>query len=395
MKKALFALTILAAFAFASVSCEKEPIPTPPIITPDPEPEPEPEPEPKTPAEIEDSLYQTINQNLEVPKLVFPAPANEYFRKIAYFPSYRAVDASGMPDSVLDHLDIGCFAFATFDANGAITVAVPAKLPVLVSRMHAKGKKVMLSFKGTSSAVMGELVSTREGRKKVVSALLSTIRQYSLDGVDNDWEYPSTTKTAANGLTTAKGNLYLMTELSNELHRIAAGNKLVTMATTSGKYAGSYRDAILDELMPALDWINVMTYDDYSTSVAGQNHASWTYFANSFNYWTVTRAFDKKKVVMGLPCYGRASGITQSGTTMGFATILGQGGDPDKDEAEVTVNNSNYSGTYTIYYNGRTTIAKKAKYCLDNGCGGYMFWEAGQDIHDDRSLIKAAYDAVQ
>ena len=56
--------------------------------------------------------------------------------------------------------------------------------------------------------------------------------------------------------------------------------------------------------------------------------------------------------------------------------------EPDVDE----VNN--------IYFNGIDTIKQKTTYVVENGYGGIMIWEVGQDTTDETSLLKAIGDAM-
>lgn len=347
------AIALLLLFAFSSCS-EKE------------DPEPEIDPEEYSKAE-----------------LLYPAPKNGSFQKIAYFPDYRNFDPVSIPDETLKMLDVACFAFATIQPDNTAKIGDSGQLMVLVNRCHKLGVKVLLSLSGDSELFrkMTGLKSTRAIFEKSVMDIVS---RYNLDGVDNDWEYPSSASTSA------VGNLNLMREFSNLLHADGS-EKLLTMAITPGKYEGSYSDGILNDVFDCVDWFNVMVYDDFSTKVAGINHSPFSLMEIAYEYWVNKRRLPKEKFVGGLPCYGRPSGMTQSGTVKTYSSILDQGGDPDADEA--VVSSTNYP-SYTIYYNGRPTIRKKVAYCLEKGVGGYFFWEAGQDKCDDRSLIKAAYEEV-
>lgn len=359
---------------------EKLPLPKPDDPTPD---------KPDNPGDNPGSGDEipTVDESLEIPQLVFPAPVNTSFQRVAYFPSYRSPAASAIGDATLNSLTVACYAFAPIGSNYTVTLEQPERAKTLIQRCHAKGLKVVLSFNGTS-ATFKSMVSTRANRKIFIDSVMKLVDTYGFDGVDNDWEYPSA------GDASAQGNMYLMKELSNKLHHPSVG-KLLTAAITPGKYAGNVRNGILDEVFDCVDWFNVMCYDDYSTSSEGVNHASYELLTNSYNYWVGTRKLDKSKYVGGIPCYGRPSGITQTGTALGYASILSQGGSPDSDTA--VVKSSSYeNGTvsYTILYNGRQMVRSKVRFMLDKKAGGYMFWEAGQDTNDERSLIRTAKAVV-
>jgi hypothetical protein len=99
----------------------------------------------------------------------------------------------------------------------------------------------------------------------------------------------------------------------------------------------------------------------------------------------------KQKAVLGVPAYGRPSGITQTNTVLTYATIIGQGGSPQSDSATVTA--SGWPSPFTIYYNGQPTVKKKAM-LAKSMANGVMMWEKGQDTHDGTSLLKAMCDTL-
>jgi GH18 family chitinase len=109
------------------------------------------------------------------------------------------------------------------------------------------------------------------------------------------------------------------------------------------------------------------------------------------NYWLVTRGMPKAKFVLGLPAYGRPSGITQTNTVLAYSSILTAGGSSSSDSAVVT--SSGWPTPYTVYYNGQPTIKKKAILARQQAAG-IMMWEMGQDTHDATSLLKAACDTI-
>lgn len=324
--------------------------------------------------EINSSFTLTVHQ-------VYLAPENKKFQKVAYFPSYRTLTADGIPDSKLKMVDVACFAFATINSDYTLTVQEPAKLSALVARCKANGVKVLISLNGTHSTYAA-MTSSDASRATFINSLRNIVNTYNLDGVDNDWEYP---KTSDNSST---GNTALMRELSIWLHDPAV-SKLLTMAITPGKYAGSIRDGIQDECFNYVDWFNVMVYDDYSETKEGMHHSSYELMLESVNYWCGVRGLPLCKFVVGLPAYGVPSGIVRSGNTRDYNGIVREGGSCMEDVATITsIKNPT---PYPIYYNGIKTIRAKTRYALGNKLGGIMFWEVAGDRHDDLSLIGAAY----
>ena len=99
-----------------------------------------------------------------------------------------------------------------------------------------------------------------------------------------------------------------------------------------------------------------------------------------------------KVAVLVFPAYDRASGISQTGTTMSYRTILTDGGSSQKDSA-VIKSNSAFPGGYTIYYNGQPTVKLKTMLAKQRA-NGVMMWEKWHDAPDANSLLKAACDTI-
>jgi GH18 family chitinase len=226
------------------------------------------------------------------------------------------------------------------------------------------------------------MAASPSGRTSFIRDIMTIVRAQQLDGVDMDWEFPSTSDGTDVTFTA------LMKELADSLHR--DGRYYLSCAITAGKYAGGYRDAIRNELFPVVDFFNIMAYDDFSTTVPFRHHSDFALAQTCLQYWITTRGLPAAKAVLGVPSYGRPSGITQSNTVLSYRNILSQGGNAQLDSAVVS---SGSFTNYTIYYNGQFTVKRKAKLAKDIA-GGVMFWEKWQDAPDANSLLKAACDTV-
>lgn len=307
------------------------------------------------------------------------APPPFGFYVVGYFPSYR--DPAAVPDVKFRMCNVINYAFANVTTSGGLSISDPARLAVVAAKAKTNGARIMLSISGAHNDFKN-MAASATGRTSFVIQLMSAVRQYSLNGIDMDWEFPRTDDGTDATYT------QLMKELSDSCHRGA--RYYLTAAITAGKYAGAIRDAIRSELFTYVDWFNIMAYDDFNTSVPYIQHSPYTLAQTCLNYWITTRGMPAAKAVLGLPAYGRPSGITQTGTTLTYSGILGQGGNPQSDSAVVT------AGTftnYTIYYNGQYTIKRKAM-LAKTMANGVMLWEKGQDTHDNTSLLKAACDTV-
>ncbi|HEX6181752.1 MAG TPA: glycoside hydrolase family 18 protein [Chitinophagaceae bacterium] len=314
------------------------------------------------------------------PPVPITPPPDFGFKVVGYFPSYR--DPASVPDVKFRMTNVVNYAFGTVNSTGGLVIGSPSTFNTVIARAKANNAKIFLSING-SHADFTALASTAQTRTSFVIVVMNTIRTHQLHGVDMDWEFPRTSDGTDITYTA------LMKELSDSCHR--GGKYYLTAAITAGKYAGSIRDAIKTELFNYVDWFNIMAYDDFNTSVPYRHHSDLVLAQTCMDYWVTTRGMPKAKAVLGIPAYGRPSGITQTNTVLSYGQILSQGGSALSDSAIVTA--SGYPSPYTIYYNGQPTVKKKAMLAKANG-NGVMMWEKWHDTHDGTSLLRAICDTI-
>lgn len=312
-----------------------------------------------------------------------PSPFGYYV--VGYLPSYRNI--ADIPDVKFRMTNVVVYAF--YAVNGAGVLAAPSSpastLAAVATKARTNNAKIFVGINdgsGDGKTNFKNMAATAAGRNNFIKSVMNVVRQNNLDGVDMDWEFPTTSDGTDITFTA------MMKELSDSLHR--DGRYYLSTAITAGKYAGGIRDAIRNELFPYVDFFNIMAYDDFSTTTPYRQHSDYALAQTCLNYWITTRSMPAAKAVLGLPAYGRPSGITQSGTILTYKTILTQGGNPLLDSAIVTAGGFT---NYTIYYNGQYTIKRKAKLAKDIA-NGVMLWEKWQDAADGNSLLKAACDTI-
>jgi chitinase len=316
--------------------------------------------------------------------IVIQAPAAFGFYVVGYFPSYRTL--SEVPDVKFRMCNVVNYAFFGVNSSGTLTVNNPTLVPQVVTKSKANNAKVFVAINddsGDGKTNFKNMAATEAGRNNFIKDVMAKVRLFGFDGVDVDWEFP-TTADGTDVTFTA-----LIKELSDSLHRDA--KYYLTVAVTAGKYAGGIRDAIRSEIFSYVDWFNVMAYDDFSSTVPFKHHSDYNLAVTCLNYWLTTRNMPKEKCVLGFPAYGRASGITQSGTAFPYRTILAQGGSSQSDSAVVTT--TAFPAGYMIYYNGQPTVKLKTMLAKQRA-NGVMMWEKWQDAPDANSLLKAACDTI-
>ncbi len=292
------------------------------------------------------------------------------FKVVGYFPSWKPDKLSSVDFNVVTHV---CYAFAIPTADGGLRgLDNPKTAKALIRSAHKSGAKVLLSvggweYNGTPlEAVFMEATATKAKRKRLANKIVAMCDKYGFDGVDMDWEHPRMDGGSA------KRYEDLMLLLSKKLH---AKDKLLTAAVLSGATADGniYYDAAAhtNAVLNAVDFINVMAYDGGD----GERHSSYKFAVNCAKYWKKTRGLPSHKVVLGVPFYARPSWAD-------YGTILAAVPGADKKD-HVTYNGME------AYYNGVSTITKKARYAKKN-LGGIMIWELTQDTaNKKKSLLQA------
>ena len=305
-----------------------------------------------------------------------PIPTTSYvpdnsFKIISYFPSYR--DPASVADSKFKMITHLFYAFLNPNTDGSLAaLEQPGRFTAVMQKAKANGVKTGISISGTKS-IFVSMAASATARNLFVKNVLTFAKTNNLDGIDIDWEYPSTSDGSADNY------VLLMKELSDSLHKY---HKFLSAAITPGVYAGSIRDGLKSEVFPAVDFFNIMVYDgigwDKNEPI---QHASYNMAVASLNYWLSTRGMPKEKAVLGTPAYGK----NVNNSAKAYRDFVAAG-------ADVSLDNALIDGVQ-FYFNGTITTRKKAKLAKDIA-NGIMFWEFYHDDNGDKSIIRAANDEL-
>jgi GH18 family chitinase len=283
--------------------------------------------------------------------------ASAQFKVVGYLPTWSG-NVSDIQFTKLTHIN---YAFLLPTTSGGYqTIENGSKLTSLVSSAHANGVKVIISVGGGGGGdAFKTIITTAALRTTFVNNMVKFANQYNLDGVDVDWEFPSSSQA---------NNFYLMmNELATAMHNLG---KLCTIAVIAQDDGGS----ISSNLFQVLDFINIMDYDDNNFQ-----HSTYASAVSSINYWK-GRGLAKEKTILGVPFYGRDNRVDYG--TKNYNEILAAGG-------------SAYADTWTNYgYNGIPTIKSKTSLALAQ-TGGMMMWELSGDTKDATSLVSAIDEVIK
>ncbi|SDM03771.1 Chitinase, GH18 family [Daejeonella rubra] len=293
------------------------------------------------------------------------------YKIVAYFPSYRnpdSIDASKY--KMITHL---YYAFLNPDESGNLkTLAEPARFSKVISIAKSNGVKVGISVSGPDATFVS-LAANASSRTNLVKNVLAFVKQYNLDGVDMDWEYPRT----SNGSDLTYNSL--IKELSDTLHN---NSKYLSAAVTAGVYAGAVRDGVRSDTYNYIDFFNIMSYDGMGWDKSDlKQHSSYNMAVSSLDTWLVLKGLPKEKAVLGIASYGRNS----LNVAAGYREFINAGANSEIDSAM-------YKGAM-YYYNGTGTIRNKTLLSKERA-NGIMLWEFYFDTNGKTSLLKSVNDAL-
>jgi len=303
---------------------------------------------------------------------------------VAYVTSWTKV----MPDpAYITHLN---YAFGhvnnTFDG---IRVDNESRLRSLVDlKKKYPSLKIMLSVGGWGSGRFSEMAATDENRKKFAEDCQRVVKEFNLDGIDIDWEYPtSNAAKISSSPDDTKNYTIMMQEIRNKIGK----SKLLTLASVAD---AKYID--FKAIDPIVDFVNIMTYDMGNPPFhhAGLYRSKYTSGISVDEAVTahLNAGMPLNKLVLGIPFYGHGrNGIAGFIDYREIVNLTGYKKQWD-EEAQVPYL-ENDKAEFVCTYETPESIAIKCDYLLKRGMLGAMYWEYGGDT-DDGILRMAVFSGV-
>jgi chitinase len=370
-------------------------------------------------------------------------PAPPAMRVVGYLASWgvrsKGTAIADLPAADLTHL---FYAFAEIAPDGSVTMAnscldAGACGEVKTLPAHPAGNfgelqrlkrryphlKLTISIGGWGgSARFSDAALTDSSRRRFASSAIDLfIRKWPglFDGIDIDWEFP-----VEGGL---KGNVerpedkrnftLLLAELRRELDEQGArDHRHYELTIAASARPSEIANIELDQIVPLLDFINVMTYDYHTGGSIAHFNAPLFPAANDptpeLTVDASMRAFQqggapREKLLVGVPFFARAYGgvpNVNGGFLQQSSKRPADWRDSDGDWRRLSrtrLVNPRYtrhwepsaqvpwlyeprSGTW-ISYDDPESVRAKMKYVRDNHLGGVVIWEIGAD---DGRLIR-------
>ena len=310
--------------------------------------------------------------------------------------------------------------------------ALKLKMLVKQKKKHPH-LKVMVACGGWGgSGGFSEMTRSADNRKKFVESTIRFIREFNLDGLDIDWEYPGMEGIGNPNIPEDKENFTsLMRELGEGLDKTGK-DKVLTFAVAG--WEEFFNHVELDKVMQYATYMNVMSYD-----LAGGDDSYTSHHTNLG--WVKmediegtpaaikireegdsTKPFSAEKIIS----YCMEKGVKPGQIVIG-AAFYGKGwiGVPPQNNGLYQLNRGAWrgSGRYSqirekyedkdgfvrhwdtialapylyraidsifISYEDTVSIRLKTQYAKNKDLAGIMFWQLGGDT-DKEGLVDAIY----
>jgi chitinase len=249
--------------------------------------------------------------------------------------------------------------------------------------------KVLLSIGGWGSGRFSEMASDMITREQFAQDCARVVKQFHLDGIDIDWEYPTN---AASGISAHVNDTDNFSLLMKDIRKAIGTKKLLTMASVaSGKYVA------FDILEPYLNFVNIMTYD---SGYPPYHHASLYRSAMSGNTTCeeavtahIAAGMPAHKLVLGIPFYGRGN-KQEVKSFIDYKDLLKlQGLEKKWDDVAKANYLVNQQGEFVLSYESPESIKLKCNFILTKGLLGAMYWEYASDT-DEGILRSTVYTGI-
>ncbi len=303
---------------------------------------------------------------------------------VAYVTSWSDV----MPNPrYMTHINYA-FGHVNKTCDGIHIANEPRLRQILALKQQKPGLKIMLSIGGWGSGGFSEMAADTQKRETFAKDCRRIIKTYGLDGIDIDWEYPTSN---AAGISSSPADTENFTLLMRDIRKAIGQKRLLTLATVA-----SARYINFKEILPYINFVNIMSYDMGSP---GKHHAA-LYPSDNSGWITASQAVDAhlaagvpaSMLTMGLPFYGRGTKEYADFRDYKLINTTTEYTEQWDNRAKVPYL-VNSQGEFTFGFENPRSLAIKCRYILQKGLLGGMYWEYAAD-NEQGDLQRTVYECL-
>lgn len=290
---------------------------------------------------------------------------------VAYVTSWSEV----MPDpQYMTHINYA-FGHVNESFNG-VKIDNEERLRQIVDLRKQKPElKVLLSIGGWGSGRFSEMAANDEYRRAFAADCDRVVKEFALDGIDIDWEYP--TSSMAN-ISSSPDDTENFTLLMQDIRAAIGNEKELTLATVA-----SARYIDFKAILPSVDFVNIMAYGMAS---APKHHSALYPSGHSGDITSdgavtahLKAGVPPSKLVMGMPFYGRGGDGYPSFQDYNKVGNTDTQYTEKWDEVAQVPYLADKNDTLVFGFENPRSLAIKCQYILDKDLLGGMYWDYSGD----------------
>ena len=297
-------------------------------------------------------------------------------------------------------LDFVIYAFVEIKPDGTLFVPTPRYLRQLLAlRKDNPDLQVIAAIGGWGQDGFSDAASTPVSRYNFARQVNSLIKQYELDGIDIDWEYPGTSGAGIKSRPEDRENFTL---LLTAIRDVIGFNKWLSVAGT-GSIEYITKSAEINKIAPLIDYFNLMSYDFTAgeTGQKGQKHQANLYESPlSIPGYSVDimvnnlieAGMPSEKILLGVPFYGRLGATVTKSFDQLRKDFINKNGYIYKFDKKAQAPYLIKDDEFAMSYDDMLSIYIKTQYVIDNCLGGIFSWMAPYDKAN--ILAKAMSDGI-
>lgn len=235
--------------------------------------------------------------------------------------------------------------------------------------------KILLSIGGWTAGGFSEMASDSLRRLRFASDCKRIVDEFNLDGIDMDWEYPTSSEA---GISSSPDDTRNYTLLMRDIRTALGPDKLLTQATIC---TALYID--FKAVDPYVDFTNIMAYDlgrpPYHNTPLYNSPLVKNVTVDSAVRAHLNAGIPPEKLFLGLAFYGH--GVQGHPDASDLTKIYKWEGHTYHwdEEAMVPYMTKDSDGSYIFGYEDLRSLTIKCEYILKMGLHGAMYWSYDGD----------------